>query len=514
MALTAKLVMRQSQSLVMTPQLLQAIKLLQFSNLDLTAFIEEELERNPLLERAEDTPAPPGLDGGGLDGAINPAGISPGEGFSEADWSSASLTTNREALEANLGTELSNSFDDGRTTAPGENCLGAGGSGPSAMPWSGPSGGSADGAAAGLEAYIAAPANLKDHLEMQLGLATAATADRLTGQVLIDSIDENGYFTGSLDEIAAQLHSPLEQVERILRLIQGFDPSGVGARDLTECLAIQLRERDRFDPAMQALVRRLDLLAKRDFAALRKICNVDEEDILDMLGEIRRLDPKPGRAFGGGAIAPILPDVLVRPLPDGSWHVELNSDVLPRLLVNHSYTTRVGKGKEADRNFISACRQTANWLTKSLEQRARTILKVSSEIVRQQDRFLAHGVEWLRPLDLKTIAEAVGVHESTVSRVTSNKYMATPRGLFELKYFFTASIAAHDGSAAHSAESVRFRIRQMIDQESPSQILSDDAIVVRLKEANIDIARRTIAKYRESLKIPSSVERRREKARS
>jgi len=519
MALTAKLVMRQNQSLVMTPQLLQAIKLLQFSNLDLTAFIEEELERNPLLERAEDSPEPPGLDGAGLEGGIDPAGISPGEDFneaSEADWSSAFLTTNRKALEAGQGTELSNSFDDGRTTAPGEHSLGAGGLGLSVTSWSGPSGGTGDGAAANLEAYIAAPANLKDHLEVQLGLATAGTADRLTGQVLIDSIDENGYFTGSLDEIAARLHAPLEQVERILRLIQGFDPSGVGARDLAECLAIQLRERDRFDPAMQALVGHLDLLAKRDFAALRKICKVDEEDILDMLGEIRRLDPKPGRAFGGGSIAPVLPDVIVRPLPDGSWHVELNTDVLPRILVNNSYAARVGKtkGKEADRNFISSCRQTANWLTKSLEQRARTILKVSSEIVRRQDRFLAHGVECLRPLDLKTIAEAVGVHESTVSRVTSNKYMATPRGLFELKYFFTASIAAHDGGAAHSAEAVRFRIRQMIDQESPSQILSDDAIVGRLKEANIDIARRTVAKYRECLKIPSSVERRREKARS
>ncbi|MGH6838680.1 MAG: RNA polymerase factor sigma-54 [Methylocella sp.] len=520
MALSAKLVMRQSQSLVMTPQLLQAIKLLQYSNLELTTFIEEELERNPLLERAEDSPLPPGLDGAGLDGGIDPGAISPGEDFNEAaeaDWSSASSNANREDFEAIPGAELANRFDDGRTPAPGEYSLASGGLGLSATNWSGPSGGTSDGAAANLEATIASPANLKDHLEMQLRLATAAAADRMTGQVLIDSIDENGYFTGSLDEIAARLTVPLGQAERILRLIQGFDPSGIGARDLAECLAIQLRERDRFDPAMQALVCNLNLLAKRDFAALRRICKVDEEDILDMLGEIRRLDPKPGRVFGGGSIAPLLPDVIVRPLPDGSWHVELNPDVLPRLLVNHSYTTRVGKGKgkgkEADRNFISACRQTANWLTKSLEQRARTILKVSSEIVRQQDGFFAHGVECLRPLDLKTIAGAVGVHESTVSRVTSNKYMATPRGLFELKYFFTASISAHDGGAAHSAESVRFRIRRMIDQESPLRILSDDALVVRLKEANIDIARRTVAKYRGSLKIPSSVERRREKAR-
>ncbi|MDQ6703995.1 MAG: RNA polymerase sigma-54 factor, partial [Pseudomonadota bacterium] len=277
MALTAKLVMRQSQSLVMTPQLLQAIKLLQFSNLDLTAFIEEELERNPLLERAEDSPEPPGLDGAGLDGGIDPAAISPREDLNEAneaDWSSALLTTNREALEASLSSGLSNSFDDGRTLTPGDYGLGADGLGLSATSWSGAPGGTGDREAANLEAYVAAPANLKDHLEMQLGLAAAGTADRMTGQVLIDSIDENGYFTGSLDEIAARLHAPVEQAERILRLIQGFDPSGVGARDLAECLAIQLRERDRFDPAMQALIGHLDLLAKRDFAALRKICKV------------------------------------------------------------------------------------------------------------------------------------------------------------------------------------------------------------------------------------------------
>lgn len=517
MALTSKLVMRQSQSLVMTPQLLQAIKLLQFSNLELTAFVEQELERNPLLERAEEAaePAVPlGDAGAGAQGDMDQ-----GEGFSEtteADWSLESFATDRGDLEASLGTELSNSFDDSPPPTPGEQSFEPEGLGLSATSWTGPSAGTGDGEPANLEAYVAAQISLKDHLETQLTLAITDPASRLIGQVLIDSIDENGYFRGSLEEIAGRLHVPVERVEDVLRLIQGFDPSGVGAGDLAECLAIQLRERDRFDPAMQALVGHLSLLAKRDFAALRKICNVEEDDIVDMLGEIRRLDPRPGRAFSGGSVEPILPDVIVRPLPDGTWHVELNTDVLPRILVNHSYITRVGKGKgkEAERSFISACKQSANWLTKSLEQRARTILKVSSEIVRQQDNFFANGVEYLRPLDLKTIAEAVGVHESTVSRVTSNKYMATPRGLFELKYFFTASIAAHDGGDAHSAESVRFRIKQLIDQENPAQILSDDAIVTRLKAVNIDIARRTVAKYRESLKIPSSVERRREKARS
>jgi RNA polymerase sigma-54 factor len=264
---------------------------------------------------------------------------------------------------------------------------------------------------------------------------------------------------------------------------------------------------------MQALVANLQLLAKREFPTLRKLCGVDEEDLADMVAEIRRLDPKPGRSFGGGAIQPVVPDVTVRRGSDGSWLVELNAEGLPRVLVNHSYAARVVSGatNAADKTFITGCLQNANWLTKSLEQRARTILKVATEIVRQQDAFFARGVEHLRPLNLKTIADAIAMHESTVSRVTSNKYMATPRGLFELKYFFTASIPSGAGGEAHSAEAVRFRIKQLIDQESPESVLSDDAIVLRLKEANVDIARRTVAKYRESLRIPSSVERRREK---
>jgi RNA polymerase sigma-54 factor len=384
----------------------------------------------------------------------------------------------------------------------------------SATSWSGSSSPSGDGEVANLEAYVAAELGLKDYLAGQLVLALTDPIDRLIGHALIDSIDDAGYLAEDVAGIAERLGAAPDHVERILQKIQTFDPCGVAARNLAECLSIQLRERDRFDPAMQALVANLDLLAKRDLLGLRKICGVDEEDMLDMVAEIRRLDPRPGRAFGGAVIQPVVPDVLVQPMPDGSWHVELNSEVLPRILVNQTYATRVSrnKGNDADKSFISNCLQTANWLTKSLEQRARTILKVSSEIVRQQDAFFAHGVEHLRPLNLKTIADAIGMHESTVSRVTSNKFMTTPRGLFELKYFFTASIASHNGGDAHSAESVRFRIKQMIEQENAADVLSDDAIVARLKDSNIDIARRTVAKYRESLKIPSSVARRREKA--
>jgi RNA polymerase sigma-54 factor len=384
--------------------------------------------------------------------------------------------------------------------------------GVSAAAWSGQPGGEG-GEPANLEAYVAAEISLRDHLLREIGMATGDPVEQLIGRALIELIDEAGYLTGDVAEIAERLGTSLIRVEAVLGLIQGFEPAGVGARSLAECLAIQLRDLDRFDPAMQGLIANLDLLARRDFAALRKICAVDDEDLTQMVKEIRRLNPKPGFVFGRAPVQPIVPDIYVRPAADGSWQVDLNAEVLPRVLVNHTYYTRVAKAKsgQADKTFISNCLQSANWLTKSLEQRARTILKVAAEIVRQQDAFLTRGVEHLRPLNLKTVADAIGMHESTVSRVTSNKYMATPRGLFELKYFFTVSIAASGGGESHSAEAVRFKIKQMIDQESPDSVLSDDAIVARLRAANIDIARRTVAKYREALRLPSSVERRREK---
>jgi len=313
-------------------------------------------------------------------------------------------------------------------------------------------------------------------------------------------------------DIALRLGVSVEEVEEVLASVQGFDPSGVGARCLKECLAIQLKERDRYDPPMAALVRHLDLAARRDFTALRRICGVDDEDLADMFAELRMLNPKPGSRFGSTPVQPIVPDVAVRAAPDGSWLVELNSDTLPRVLVNQTYYAKVVRNsKDRERAYLADCLQTANWLVKSLDQRAKTILKVSTEIVRQQDAFLAHGVRHLRPLNLKMVAEAIGMHESTVSRVTSNKYMSTPRGIFELKYFFTSAIASSEGGEAHSAEAVRHRIRTLIDGESADDVLSDDTLVRLLRESGVDIARRTVAKYREALRIPSSVQRRREK---
>jgi RNA polymerase sigma-54 factor len=303
-----------------------------------------------------------------------------------------------------------------------------------------------------------------------------------------------------------------EHVEQVLGVLQGFDPAGVFARDLRECLALQLKDRNRLDPAMSALIDNLELLARRDFDHLRSTCKVDADDLRDMVTELRRLNPKPGHLFGSDPVQPVVPDVFVRPSPDGAWLVELNHETLPRVLVNNQYLAQVSRGtaREEEKTYLTECHSNATWLVRSLDQRAKTILKVAREIVRQQDAFLIRGIQHLRPLNLKTVADAIAMHESTVSRVTSNKYVATPRGIFELKYFFTTAIGSAEGGEAHSAESVRHRIKELIDDEAPGNVLSDDTIVDMLRGQGVDIARRTVAKYRESLNIPSSVRRRRE----
>jgi RNA polymerase sigma-54 factor len=517
MAISNRLVMRQGQALVMTPQLLQAIKLLQFSNIELSSFLSDELERNPLLETdgADSIPSERSV---ALEGETRGVGDDAPEAFEgprEGDWAGEGLSIDSASLSAELGTEISNAFEpEGPGVSPSEPVEAMEGAGLSATSWNGAAGGGgADGEAPNLEAYVAAQKGLHEYLADQLALCCAGARQRFIGRAIIDAIDETGYLRESVEDIADRLGASAAETAAVLAIVQTLDPSGVGARDLAECLAIQLRERDRFDPAMEIFVANLPLVAKRDFTQLSKLCGVDDEDIHDMAAELRRLDPKPGRAFGDPPTQTLVADVIVRAAGDGSWLVELNSDALPRVLLNHTYAAKVSahaKG-DADKSFISTCMQNANWLLKSLEQRQRTILKVASEIVRLQDAFLAHGVEHLRPLNLRTIADAIGMHESTVSRVTSNKYMMTPRGMFELKYFFSASIATTSGAAAHSAESVRFKIKQMIDRESVDDILSDDAIVARLKTVDIEIARRTVAKYRDSLRIPSSVDRRREK---
>ncbi|MBV9550337.1 MAG: RNA polymerase factor sigma-54 [Alphaproteobacteria bacterium] len=494
-AIGQRLEIRQGQSLVMTPQLQQAIKLLQLSNIELAEYCEQELERNPILERDDSTPAP-------TEDAAPQVAEAPGERTDEAlsrdDFSKAGDLD--QAAHDNM-------YDGEQTAAPPQGQQG------SLTDWTQvkSSGGFDE---EGMESSVAAELTLKDHLEAQLAIAALTAEDRLICLALIDGIDEAGYLRTELADVVQKLNCEIEDVQAVLGVLQGFDPVGVAARDLSECLSLQLKAADRLDPAMAMLLTRLDLVARRDIAQLCALCGVDAEDVADMLAEIRGLNPKPGLAFGAEQVAPVVPDVFVRVGPDGGWLVELNTDTLPRLLVNSRYYSQVSKGaRDKDsKTYLLDCLNNANWLVKSLDQRARTILKVATEIVRQQDAFLTYGVRHLKPLNLRMIADAIAMHESTVSRVTSNKYIATPRGLFELKYFFTASIQSVDGAESHSAEAVRDRIREMIEKEAPREILSDDRIVSLLTADGVNIARRTVAKYREAMRIPSSVERRRLKA--
>ncbi|MGP2493811.1 RNA polymerase factor sigma-54 [Mesorhizobium sp. PUT5] len=502
MALSAKLQLRQTQSLVMTPQLMQSIRLLQLTHAELERFIDEEVERNPLLERAE----PPQEGAGEPEGTEAAQEAARDEARPDGDWFEAETQWSAEAISAKLDASLENLFPDDPGTSERL--------GPDlSAQWKSAPGGAVAGDGFDMEEMAAARVTLRDHVGEQIAFAFTDPAERLIASELADGLDEAGYLRADPDEIAKRLGAGPAAVAAVLATCRSFEPTGIFAADLAGCLSLQLAARDRLDPAMQALLANLELLARRDFQALKRICGVDEEDLLDMLAEIRALDPRPGLAFSAGASDAIVADVEVRAAADGSWAVELNPDALPRVLVDRTYFANVSGGarSQAERDFLAECLQNANWLTRSLDQRARTILKVASEIVRQQDAFLVHGVRHLKPLNLKTVADAIGMHESTVSRVTANKYMMTPRGVFELRYFFTASIASADGGEAHSSEGVRDRIRQMIEEERADDVLSDDAIVDRLKADGVDIARRTVAKYREGMNIPSSVQRRREK---
>jgi RNA polymerase sigma-54 factor len=493
MSLGPRLEFRQSQSLVMTPQLRQAIKLLQFNNMEVAAFVDEELERNPLLERderGETTPERPD----------DRQAEHPPESADSADLVAA--PTMAEAAEGPLDHE----FDGYEAMGPADGLTM-----PSTL--SGAGGSQAfESDDRGLEDTLETRPSLREHLGEQLRLTFPERADRLIGAHLIALLDPSGRLSADPAEVARALGADPAHVEAIRQRMMAFDPVGMFARSLAECLGAQLRERNRLDPCMQALLANLEALGRRDMRFLLSACQVDMEDLAQMIAEIRALDPKPGANWDSAALPPVIPDVLMRAAPGGDWLLELNPDTMPRLLVNEAFYARISKVAEReDKQFLSERLATANWLVKSLQQRAQTILKVASEIVRRQDGFFRHGVSHLRPLILRDIAEEVSLHESTVSRVTANKYMATPRGMLELKYFFTTAIAGAGGEM-HSAEAVRHRIRAMVASETADDILSDDAIVAILRKEGVDIARRTVAKYRDALRIPSSVQRKREKA--
>lgn len=487
MALGPRLDLRQSQSLVMTPQLQQAIKLLALSNLELEAYLAEALEGNPLLDTAS----------GDNDGS---AGDPEGGPEGEAPVAEAASLEADQALAADAGT--ANDLDVDLTAESFHH--------DSASDSVGLSG--ADSEGIDFDSFAGADETLHGHLLAQVGERFGGI-EAMVAEQLVALIDEAGYLRADLTELAQRLGVPLALVEAVLAGVQCFDPSGVGGRDLAECIAIQAREADRYDPAMATMIAHLDLVAKGAFPQLKRICGVDDEDLADMIRELRGYDPKPGLRFGGDAAQAVVPDLYIRQTAKG-WAVEINSGTLPRLLVNRRYYTELAKGTAAkSKAWLSEQLAGANWLVRALDQRQRTIVKVASEIVKQQEGFFLHGVAHMRPLTLRQIAEEIGMHESTVSRVTSNKYLSCARGLFELKYFFSSGISATGGGdGAVSSESIKSRIKAMIEAEDPKAILSDEVIAQKLSGEGHDIARRTVVKYREAMGYGSSVQRRRQKA--
>jgi RNA polymerase sigma-54 factor len=495
MVLSAKLELRQTQTLVITPQLQQAIRLLQLSNLELHAFLEREIEQNPFVEWEEGSGDEGGKDAPSQETPEAHSGSELAD-FAGNDNTQSPIVETGDSDDAfHSGAELSIGAYEGLSTRNASGAV----TGSDGDSW--------------LEDHVAQQTTLRDHLREQLQLSVSDAVRRIIGEHLIDQIDDAGYFTGCTEELSERLGSPHGWVEETLTVLQSFDPAGIGARNLAECLAIQLREANRYDPAMAKLLQNLELLAAHDFNRLRRVCEVDQEDLMEMVAEIRALNPKPGLQFGVSRVEAVVPDILIMASPQGGWQVQLNPETLPRISVNHQFYASAKRGakSEQDKLYLQGCLSTANWLARSLDQRRRTMLKVAREIVRQQAGFFDQGVRGLRPLSLRDIADQIAMHESTVSRVTSNKYMQTPRGTFELKYFFTSAINSAYPGESHSSEAVKHRIKQLIDAESPRRVLSDDKIVDVLRDEGIEIARRTVAKYREMMRIPSSVQRRRKK---
>ena len=485
MSFSQRLELRQSQQLVMTPQLQQAIRMLQMSGTDIASFVAEEVERNPVLE---------------LENPDRETAAAPVEKATpEID--------NVGAAEDAFDTGKENLYE-GAEAAPA--LMGGGGE----VNWSGTgAGGSSGGEGFDFEDRLTGEETLRDHMLAQIAVVPATEQARVLARLLVDELDGAGYLRTDLCALSDRLGANRALVDEAVAILQSCEPTGVGARDLAECLALQLKEQNRYDPAMEALLAHLDDLAAVRFEKLQEACGVDQDDLNEMIAEIRALDPRPGAVFGGGVAQTVIPDVFVKQNNLGGWSVEVNSDALPKVLLDTRYAAELNEEGETEAmSFLAECKQNATWLIRSLDQRAQTILKVSSEIVKTQALFFHEGVSGLKPMTLKMVADEIGMHESTVSRVTSNKYMATERGLFELKFFFTQAISSTDGGDSHSSAAVQLQIKTLIENEDSKKTLSDDKIVKMLTSDGVNIARRTVAKYREGMNIPSSVQRRRLKA--
>ena len=491
MALAPRLDLRQSQSLVMTPQLQQAIKLLALSSLEIEAFIAEEVERNPVLETGS-SDAAPDVPTEEFAPALHDSRERASDDLLSGDGQGTS-----DALDVDFSAETFHHDTPSDSVGGADGMLGLSGS---AAP------GGLDGDGPDFDSFAARDISLREHLMAQAGSSLSGRQLFLVQQI-IEHIEPTGYVGEDLMAAAHRLGVPMAEMEAALSELQRFDPTGVGARNLSECLAIQAREADRYDPCMAKLIDNLDLVAKGAFDQLKRMCRVDDEDLRDMLMELRGYDPKPGCRFESEDMLAVTPDIFITPRGDG-WAIELNSANLPRILINRSYVAELGQDK-ATKAWLSDCMADANWLIKAMDQRQRTIVKVATEIVKQQDGFFRKGVAHLRPLTLRQVADAIDMHESTVSRVTSNKYLHCGRGLFDLKYFFSSGVQSADGEGA-SAQAVKSHIKSLIDAEG-EKILSDDTLVDLLTAKGFDIARRTVAKYREAMGIGSSVQRRRQK---
>ena len=483
MRIGPSLILASRQTLAMTPQLQQAIKLLQFSHLELAAFIQQELEKNPLLS----------------EGSSEESGA--------GEYEAPPVETPRDTAEALQAAAPALADADDRWTREHADRGGDASASRSGQREDTPD---------ALDFVAERPRSMAVHVLEQLELMFKDPAERRIALKIAEGLDEAGYCRLEAAAVAESVATDIPLVEKIWARLRQMEPAGLFSRTVAECLGAQLAERNRLDPAMKALLDNLELVAAGELGQLRRRCGVDDEDLRDMLAELRTLDPRPGLAFEFEPIQPVQPDLYLTPAKDpetgeDGWHIELNTDALPKVLVDRNYHATLMKGARAkpDRDFVAERFQSANWLVKTLEQRATTILKVAREIVRQQDGFFRHGVSALKPLVLRDIAIATELHESTVSRVTSNKYINTPRGIFELKYFFTSALPARTPGVVVSSESVRSRIRHLVGGENAHQPLSDDRIVDLLKGEGVEIARRTVAKYREAMRIPSSAERRR-----
>jgi RNA polymerase sigma-54 factor len=482
-----------SQQLVMTPQLQQAIKLLQLNRIELVGLVQQELQENPVLEEViegdeVDSPAGEGGDGGGSESA--------------PEIEAAANTAPTEGLEAGVEREPSDAekvadleWQDYMNSNPQTGIRE--GVGPDDRP--------------SFESTMTRRPTLADHLEWQLQLSTLPIDEQVASNVIIGNLDDRGYLRSSTDEVSRQAGVALEVVERTLELIQGLDPAGVAARDLKECLTIQIRALEIDDPIVSRILEEsLDRLVKRDFRGVAKQLGITIEEVAAAANVIGGLEPRPGRGFGGDEPLYITPDIYVYKVAD-DFHVVLNDDGLPRLRINGLYKDVLAKKDKVvskdTKEYVHDKVRSALWLIKSIHQRQRTIYKVMESIIKHQRAFFDQGINFLKPLNLRDVADDIEMHESTVSRVTTNKYVHTPQGIFELKYFFNSSINRVQGEAVAS-ESVKARIRRLIVNEDPRRPLSDQRIAEMLKVANIDIARRTVTKYRESMNLLSSTKRR------